>query len=73
MKKPKNFEDGMTRLQEILALLADENTPLAQAIKLYAEAAELVAYCDGTLQDAKLQIEEIDLQLEALKGQKEEA
>ena len=73
MKKPKNFEDGLTRLQEILALLADENTPLAQAIKLYAEAAELVAYCDGTLQDAKLQIEEIDLQLEALKGQKEEA
>lgn len=73
MKKPKNFEDGMTRLQEILALLADVDTPLAQAIKLYAEAAELMAYCDGTLQDAKLQIEEIDLRLEALKGQKEEA
>ena len=63
MKTPKSFEKGLARLQEILTLLADEQTPLAQAVKLYAEAAELVAYCDSTLQDARVQIEEIDQKL----------
>lgn len=71
MKTPKNFETGLTRLQEILELLSDENTPLAQSIKLYAEAAELVAYCDGTLQDAKVQIEEIDQKLMEIHPQEE--
>lgn len=69
MKTPKSFEAGLTRLQEILALLSDENTPLAQSIKLYGEAAELVAFCDNSLRDAKLQIEEIDLKLEQLQQQ----
>lgn len=69
MKTPKSFEAGLTRLQEILTLLSDENTPLAQSIKLYGEAAELVAFCDNSLRDAKLQIEEIDLKLEQLQQQ----
>ncbi len=69
MKTPKNFEAGLARLQEILELLADENTPLAQAVKLYAEAADLVAYCDGTLRDAKIQIDEIDQKLTAIQQQ----
>lgn len=72
MKTPKSFEAGLARLQEILALLADEATPLAQAVRLYAEAAELVAYCDGALQDAKVQIEEIDQKLAGLTGQEEQ-
>lgn len=69
MKTPKSFEAGLTRLQEILALLSDENTPLAQSIKLYGEAAELVAFCDNSLRDAKLRIDEIDLKLEQLQQQ----
>ena len=39
MKQPKSFEEGLTRLQELLTALQDESTPLAQSVKLYAEAA----------------------------------
>ena len=60
MKTPKNFEDGIARLQAILAQMQDEDTPLDKAVKLYAEAAQLIDYCNTTLQNAKLQIDEID-------------
>lgn len=63
MKQPKSFEEGMQRLQEVLAAMQEETTPLAQSVKLYAEAASLISYCKQTLDDAKLKIEEIDAQL----------
>ncbi len=60
MKKPKNFEEGICRLEEILANIADEATPISDAVKLYAEAAALLEYCNTALATATLQIEEID-------------
>lgn len=63
MKQPKSFEEGMQRLQELLTVLQDDTTPLAQSVKLYAEAAGLIAYCKETLDKAKLQVEEIDAEL----------
>lgn len=63
MRQPKSFEEGMQRLQELLNILQDDATPLAQAVKVYAEAANLISYCKQTLDNAKLQIEEIDAQL----------
>lgn len=68
MKKPKSFEEGLQRLQTVLAALQQESTPLADALKLYAEAAELIQYCNAQLQDAQLQIEEIDQTLAAAGG-----
>ena len=65
MKQPKSFEEGMQRLQELLNVLQDETTRLAQSVKLYAEAASLISYCKETLDTAKLQIEEIDAGLAA--------
>lgn len=59
-KTPKSFEEGLQRLQDILAQLQEPTTALAQSVKLYAEAAELIDYCNTSLQSAKLQIEEID-------------
>ena len=53
MKTPKNFEDGIARLQAILAQMQDEDTPLDKAVKLYAEAAQLIDYCNTTLQKCK--------------------
>ena len=38
MKQPKSFEEGMDRLQGLLTQLQDEATPLADSVKLYAEA-----------------------------------
>ena len=63
MKQPKSFEEGMERLQSLLGQLQDESTPLADSVKLYAEAAGLIHYCNTALDKAKLQVEEIDARL----------
>lgn len=63
MKQPKSFEEGMNRLQGLLSQLQDETTPLADSVKLYAEASGLIHYCNTALDKAKLQIEEIDASL----------
>lgn len=64
-KETPGFEQAMQRLQDLLEQLQDENTPLSEAVKLYAEAAQLIACCQETLEQARLQIEEIDLSLAA--------
>lgn len=69
MKQPKSFEEGMQRLQDLLATMQDDSTPLAQSVKLYAEAASLINYCKKTLDSAKLQIDEIDAQLKEKSGE----
>ena len=65
MKAPKTFEEGMTRLEDILAKMQSEETTLADSVKLYAEAAGLVEYCSRTLGKVSLQIDEIDGRLAA--------
>ena len=52
MKQPKSFEEGMDRLQGLLTQLQDEATPLADSVKLYAEAAGLIHYCNTALDKA---------------------
>ncbi len=64
MKKPKSFEEGMERLNQLLDKLASAETPLDESVKLYSEAASLLEYCNSALQNARLQMEQIDLQLE---------
>ena len=68
MKKPKTFEEGLQRLQDLLAQMQDEQTTLDQSVKLYAEAAQLIQYCNETLNSSKLQIPEIDSSLAAPAG-----
>lgn len=63
MRAPKSFEEGMTRLNTILAQMQSEETSLAESVKLYAEAASLMEYCQKTLQTVSLQMEEIDAKL----------
>ena len=65
MKAPKTFEEGMTRLEDILAKMQSEETSLAESVKLYAEAANLVEYCSRTLGKVSLQMDEIDDRLAA--------
>lgn len=62
-KAPKSFEEGLERLRSVLAAMQEPDTPLAESVKLYAEAAELIRYCNQTLDDAELQIKEIDTRL----------
>ena len=60
MKTPKSYEEGMERLNGVLAKMQDEKTTLAESVKLYAEAASLMEYCHTVLEKTSLQIEEID-------------
>ena len=60
MKAPKSFEEGMDRLNTILTQMQQEDTTLAESVKLYAEAASLMQYCHKALEKTSLQIEEID-------------
>lgn len=66
MKKPKSFEDGMARLEELLDTLSSPDTPLEEAIKLYSETAGLVEWCNAALKNASLEMEEIDARLAGL-------
>lgn len=63
MKTPKSFEEGMERLNSVLAQMQSEETTLADSVKLYAEAAALMEYCRAALEKTSLQIEEIDTKL----------
>ena len=63
MRKPKSFEEGSAALQQVLDQLADPATPLDKAIKLYSDAASLIASCSETLEQARLEMERIDLTL----------
>lgn len=60
MRAPKSFEEGLTRLENILAQMQDQETTLAESVKLYAEAAALMDYCHTALDKASLQMEEIE-------------
>lgn len=68
MKKNPTFESCIAELESMLEQLSDETTPLDASVALYAKAAEKINACTKMLQDAKLQVEQIDLQL----SQKEE-
>ena len=76
MRAPKSFEEGMDRLNAILAQMQQEDTSLADSVKLYAEAASLMQYCHATLEKTSLQIEEIHAKIaetiEAPQEQEEE-
>ena len=66
MKKPKSFEEGMARLEELLDTLSSPDTPLEEAIKLYSETTGLVDWCNAALKNASLEMEEIDARLAGL-------
>mgnify|MGYP002727961126 CR=1 FL=1 len=54
MKTPKSFEEGMERLNGVLAQMQSEETTLADSVKLYAEAAALMEYCRAALEKTSL-------------------
>lgn len=60
MRAPKSFEEGLTRLETLLAQMQSQETTLAESVKMYAEAAALIDYCHSALDTASLQMEEIE-------------
>ena len=51
-----SYEDGYTRLQEILSRLENGDTPLEESLKLYAQGTQLAAHCATKLEEAELTV-----------------
>lgn len=56
------FEDKLARLEEIVKLIEDQDTPLEKAVKLYAEASKLASECNEFLKKAELTLKEIKVE-----------
>ena len=71
MKKKITFETASEELDQILRELSQEETTLDHSLELYAQAAELVAFCNETLANAQMKIDEITDRLETAISPKE--
>ena len=71
MKKKITFETASEELDQILRELSQEETTVDRSLELYAQAAELVAFCNETLANAQMKIDEITDRLETAISPKE--
>ncbi|MBP1568947.1 MAG: exodeoxyribonuclease VII small subunit [Oscillospiraceae bacterium] len=61
MKKEIKFEEALERLAEINEKLESEEISLDDSIKLFKEGLELSKLCQKKLDEAKLEIEKIEI------------
>lgn len=54
--KAKTFEEQISRLEEIVALLEKGDAKLADSLALFEEGTKLVAGCTALLDQAELQV-----------------
>jgi exodeoxyribonuclease VII small subunit len=55
-KRAESFEAGLERLQAVVALLEDNQIPLAQALSLFEEGVGLLRSCRAELERAEEQV-----------------
>lgn len=48
-----NFEQSITRLDEIVRLLEKGDAPLSDSLKLFEEGTSLISNCDAMLNEAE--------------------
>ena len=53
------FEQAMDRLDEIAATLDKGALPLDDSLALFSEGAQLIAFCNKSLEGARLTIEQL--------------
>ena len=58
-KTKSNFEQDLSRLEEISRLLEEDNVDLEEAVSLFEEGVKLSKYCVQTLKKAELKITEL--------------
>lgn len=58
-RKKKTYEEALTRLEEIVALLEKGNMPLEDSLKLFEEGTSLSSYCYTTLNNAQQKVIEL--------------
>ena len=61
MKKEMKFEEALNKLAEINEKLSAEDISLEDSPKLFKEGVELTKLCQKKLDDAKQEIEQIEI------------
>lgn len=56
----QTFETAYTRLEQILQQMSSDDISLEGSLNSYAEAAELIKFCNAELNSAKLKIKDIE-------------
>jgi len=56
MNKPKNYEDAISKLEQIIQSLEDGNLPLKDATKAFQDGMVLFEYCNNELNKSDQQI-----------------
>lgn len=59
MKKSMTLQGALERIEQITQLLEEDQTQLEESLTLFAEATELIAFCNKKMQSAQLQIEKL--------------
>lgn len=54
-----NFEQSLTRLEQIVRAMERGDVPLDESIKLFQEGTDLVRRCEKLLDDAELQVKKV--------------
>ena len=62
MKKELNFEEALEKLAEINEKLESEEISLDESVKLFREGLELSKLCQKKLDEAKLEIQKIEIE-----------
>ncbi len=57
MGQELNFEDALTRLEEIVHILEQGNLPLEESLKVFEEGIRLSRFCMQKLNEAEKKIE----------------
>lgn len=61
MRKDMKFEEALAKLSEINEKLSAEDVSLEDSVKLFKEGVELTKFCQKKLDDAKQEIEQIEI------------
>lgn len=61
MRKDMKFEEALAKLSEINEKLSAENVSLEDSVKLFKEGVELTKFCQKKLDEAKQEIEQIEI------------
>lgn len=53
---PKNFETALAELEEIVRQMEEGQLPLERSLEAYKRGAELLQFCQQSLQDAEQKV-----------------
>ncbi|MBU3735445.1 MAG: exodeoxyribonuclease VII small subunit [Methylobacterium sp.] len=54
--QPESFESALSELESIVSQMESGQMPLDQSLSAYRRGAELLRYCQGTLNDVEQQV-----------------